>query len=191
MTGPTHSSDTGNEHPRPTASPAAVGAMKCKGLVGQDDRQLRSRAKLANNALVVSGAQVDRDRVCGRTAGVPYDEAYASKRKIVPRSPHLPADSLLAALPFSATQPLSVIEDCRSVPQGPRDRYGARPGVLGVAARPNEHQGATALCFSPCRRYTAVRAPARDTVRVNRRFSAHIHVSRAGQAGARAAHRTR
>lgn len=82
LTGPTHISKTGNEHLRRTAYLAAVGAMKCKGPVGQYYRQLRARGKPAKVALVALGRKLLGIVFAVVTSGVPYDEAFESKRKI-------------------------------------------------------------------------------------------------------------
>jgi len=80
MTGPAHISKTGNEHLRRTAYLAAIGAMKCKGPVGQYYRQLRARGKPAKVALVALGRKLLGIGFAVVTSGRPYDEAFESKR---------------------------------------------------------------------------------------------------------------
>lgn len=55
--------------------------MKCKGPVGQYDRQLRARGKPAKVALVALGRKLLGIGFAVVTSGVPYDEAFESKRK--------------------------------------------------------------------------------------------------------------
>ncbi|WP_407543087.1 IS110 family transposase (plasmid) [Deinococcus radiomollis] len=80
MTGTAHISKTGNEHLRRTAYLAAVGAMKCKGPVGQYYRQLRARGKPAKVALVALGRKLLGIGFAVVTSGQPYDDKFESKR---------------------------------------------------------------------------------------------------------------
>ncbi|MFB9993766.1 IS110 family transposase [Deinococcus oregonensis] len=90
MTGPAHISKTGNAHLRRTAYLAAVGAMKCKGPVGQYYRQLRARGKPAKVALVALGRKLLGIGFAVVTSGVPYDEAFESKRKTAAQTQQVP-----------------------------------------------------------------------------------------------------
>lgn len=90
LTGSAHISKTGNEHLRRTADLAAIAAMKCKGPVGQYDRQLRARGKPAKVALVALGRKLLGIGFAVVTSGVPYNEEVESKRKTAEQAQQVP-----------------------------------------------------------------------------------------------------